>query len=277
MGFDKVGKLFERGDDRDRAARLHARAHAQPFLRHPRRGAEHHAGADEDVPHAHRLRHQGGGHRRRDPDRPRARPEERPGRGAATSCATVRGIAFTDSPPRTWCATRWCSASSMPTSNTQREPATRVRLSASRARARCSTRRRARAAGGDALPRAGLRGAARGRRASRCASSDEDEGRALNRDYRGKDYATNVLTFVYSARSAAGGRHRAVRAGGRARGACAGRSPLDAHYAHLVVHGVLHLQGYDHEATSRRCGRRMEARESRIHAARLGFADPYQR
>ena len=68
--------------DRARAARLHARPHAQPRVHHPRRGAEHHARADEDVPDAHRLRREGGGERRRHPDRPRARPEERPDRGA---------------------------------------------------------------------------------------------------------------------------------------------------------------------------------------------------
>jgi hypothetical protein len=55
MGFDRVQKAFERNADRDRAAGLHARAHAEPRLRHPRRGAEHHARADEDVPHPHRL------------------------------------------------------------------------------------------------------------------------------------------------------------------------------------------------------------------------------
>ena len=93
MGFEKTGKLRAR-HDRARAARLHARTHAQPFVHHPRRGAEHHARADEDVPHAHRLRRQGGGERRRHADRPRARPEERLIE-ARRILDGVRGIAFT--------------------------------------------------------------------------------------------------------------------------------------------------------------------------------------
>jgi hypothetical protein len=56
MGFDKVTKGLRAQRARDRAAGLHARAHAEPRLRHPRRGAEHHARADEDVPDPHRLR-----------------------------------------------------------------------------------------------------------------------------------------------------------------------------------------------------------------------------
>ena len=75
---------------------------------------------------------------------------------------------------------------------------------------------------------------------------DEEEGRALNRDYRGKDYATNVLSFPYDSEPVICGDlvicapvvEREAREQGKA---------LDAHYAHLVVHGVLHLQGYDHE------------------------------
>ena len=77
MGFDKVAKAVRARRDRGRAARLHARAHAQPLLHHSRRGAEHHARADEDVPDAHRFRQQGRHHRRRDADRPGARTEER--------------------------------------------------------------------------------------------------------------------------------------------------------------------------------------------------------
>jgi probable rRNA maturation factor len=101
---------------------------------------------------------------------------------------------------------------------------------------------------------------------------DEAEGRELNRQFRNKDYATNVLTFVYDdtqpltgdivlcaaiVKKEAGEQHKG----------------LLAHYAHLTVHGILHLQGYDHnedaEATA------MEQMETQI-LARLGYDDPYQ-
>jgi probable rRNA maturation factor len=100
----------------------------------------------------------------------------------------------------------------------------------------------------------------------------EDEGRALNRDYRGKDYATNVLTFDY----AAAPRVQAdlvLCAPVVEREARAARRSLDAHYAHLLVHGALHAQGFDHE-TSAAEAEAMEARESMLLLA-LGFADPY--
>jgi len=106
----------------------------------------------------------------------------------------------------------------------------------------------------------------------------EDEGRALNRDYRGKDSATNVLTFTYDE-----GPRTAV-SGAPLMGdlvLCVpvvvrealeqGKSP-EAHYAHLVVHGMLHLQGYDHEDETD--AELMEARERAILAS-LGYADPY--
>ncbi|MCC5856757.1 MAG: rRNA maturation RNase YbeY [Ectothiorhodospiraceae bacterium] len=104
---------------------------------------------------------------------------------------------------------------------------------------------------------------------------DEDEGRALNRDYRGKDYATNVLSFPFEPppglelpilgdlaicvpvvlREAAG----------------QGKAP-DAHWAHLTVHGILHLLGYDHQEDAE--AEEMEVLERRVLAA-LGFPDPY--
>lgn len=101
---------------------------------------------------------------------------------------------------------------------------------------------------------------------------DESEGRALNRDFRGKDYATNVLTFAYGDD---GGRLSAdivfcapvVEREARDQG-----KTLLAHFAHLTVHGVLHAQGFDHE-TSRQA-RAMERREVEI-LAKLGFNDPY--
>ena len=100
----------------------------------------------------------------------------------------------------------------------------------------------------------------------------EDEGRALNRDYRGKDYATNVLTFDY-AREPTVLADLVLCAPVVEREARAARRPLQAHYAHLLVHGTLHAQGFDHE-TSQADAEAMEARETQLLAA-LGFDDPY--
>jgi probable rRNA maturation factor len=98
----------------------------------------------------------------------------------------------------------------------------------------------------------------------------EAEGRRLNREFRGKDYATNVLTFIYAQRPLAG--DVVICAPVVAREARSQGKAAAAHYAHLVVHGMLHLQGYDHERT--RDAVRMEGRERRV-LAHLGFADPY--
>jgi probable rRNA maturation factor len=98
-----------------------------------------------------------------------------------------------------------------------------------------------------------------------------EEGRALNRDYRGRDYATNVLTFDYS-REPVVSADVILCAPVVAEEARRQKLPLEAHYAHLLVHGSLHAQGYDHEADAD--ARRMEARESEIVTG-LGFADPY--
>lgn len=102
----------------------------------------------------------------------------------------------------------------------------------------------------------------------------EDEGRQLNRDFRGKDYATNVLTFDYC--------HAPVLqadlvlcAPVLAREAAALDKPLADHCAHLLVHGALHAQGWDHE-TSEADAEAMEAQETRILAA-LGVPNPYER
>ena len=99
-----------------------------------------------------------------------------------------------------------------------------------------------------------------------------EEGRALNRDYRKKDYATNVLTFDYTREPVVTADlvlcAPVVEKEAREQG-----KTLDAHYAHLLVHGILHAQGWDHE-TSARDARAMEARETAI-LQMLGFADPY--
>lgn len=98
------------------------------------------------------------------------------------------------------------------------------------------------------------------------------EARALNRGYRHRDYATNVLTFVYHDLAPLAGDivlcAPVIAKEARRQGIAA-----EAHYAHLTVHGVLHLQGYDHER--KRDAAEMEARESAI-LARLGYADPYK-
>ncbi|MCE5181211.1 MAG: rRNA maturation RNase YbeY [Betaproteobacteria bacterium] len=106
---------------------------------------------------------------------------------------------------------------------------------------------------------------------------DEEEGRMLNRDYRGKDYATNVLTFVYDedfpgvARPLAG--DIVLCAPVVAREAAEQGKTVEEHYAHLTVHGVLHLQGYDHETDAE--AQQMEAQETQT-VMKLGYADPYQ-
>lgn len=101
---------------------------------------------------------------------------------------------------------------------------------------------------------------------------DADEGQALNRDYRGKDYATNVLTFDY-AREPVVHADLVLCAPVVEREAHEQGKTIDAHYAHLLVHGTLHAQGYDHERA--RDAKVMEAREREILAA-LGFPDPYE-
>lgn len=94
------------------------------------------------------------------------------------------------------------------------------------------------------------------------------ESRKLNKRYRARDKPTNVLSFPYG-----GGSgdivlcHPVI-----AREAREQRKTLDAHYAHLVVHGVLHLRGHDH--LSKGDAERMEALEIRL-LRRLGFTDPY--
>jgi probable rRNA maturation factor len=103
---------------------------------------------------------------------------------------------------------------------------------------------------------------------------DEIEGRALNRDFRGKDYATNVLTFVYSdARGAALIGDIVLCAPVLAAEAIAQGKRLRNHYAHLTVHAALHLAGMDHLTPSD--AEAMEAREVRI-LKRLGVANPYE-
>jgi probable rRNA maturation factor len=126
------------------------------------------------------------------------------------------------------------------------------------------------------VPRRGLPSAASLREWALAASAaevtlrvvGEREARQLNHRFRKKNNATNVLSFSYaSARGDVVLCHPVI-----AREARAQRRPLAAHYAHLVVHGVLHLRGYDHE--KKRDAIRMEQQESRI-LRRIGFGDPH--
>ena len=98
----------------------------------------------------------------------------------------------------------------------------------------------------------------------------ESEGRRLNREFRGRDYATNVLTFIYSSRPLAG--DIVICAPIVAREAKAQGKEVEAHHAHLLVHGLLHLQGLHHGQD--REAARMEKRE-RLILHELGFGDPY--
>ena len=99
---------------------------------------------------------------------------------------------------------------------------------------------------------------------------DAAEGQVLTRDYRHKDYATNVLTFPYDTDPLSA--DLVVCAPVVAREARENRRSLQAHYAHLIVHGTLHAQGWDHELDED--AQVMELRETEI-MARLGFKNPY--
>ncbi len=104
---------------------------------------------------------------------------------------------------------------------------------------------------------------------------DEAEGTQLNQDYRDKPSATNVLTFAYGAELDDGPLcgDIVLCAAVVEREAVEQEKTLQAHYAHLTVHGMLHLQGYDHVAENEAIA--MEAIETFI-MMRLGFPDPYQ-
>ncbi len=101
----------------------------------------------------------------------------------------------------------------------------------------------------------------------------EDEGRALNRDFRGKEYATNVLTFDY-ARAPLVQADIVLCAPVVEREAAGSGLPVADHYAHLLVHGVLHAQGWEHETGAGAA--RMQARETAL-LREFGMRDPYAR
>lgn len=100
---------------------------------------------------------------------------------------------------------------------------------------------------------------------------DAEEGQTLNREYRQKDYATNVLTFDYTQDPVVSA-DLVLCAPVIAKEAKEQKKTLEAHYAHMIVHGTLHAQGWDHELDED--AEVMELRETEI-MARLGFKNPY--
>jgi probable rRNA maturation factor len=105
---------------------------------------------------------------------------------------------------------------------------------------------------------------------------DADEGRALNREYRGKDYATNVLTFAYTEdeESEVTQADIILCTDVLQKEAAEQKKSVESHAAHLVVHGVLHAQGYDHDNDEEAA--EMEGLEIDILQG-LGEANPYER
>jgi probable rRNA maturation factor len=101
---------------------------------------------------------------------------------------------------------------------------------------------------------------------------DEAEGRELNKNYRGKDYATNVLTFVYDEAHLLSG-DLVICAPVVEREAATQHKNLTAHYAHLTIHASLHLQGYDHLNDADAI--EMEALETAL-MLKLRYPNPYQ-
>ena len=100
---------------------------------------------------------------------------------------------------------------------------------------------------------------------------DEKEGRALNKNFSGKDYATNVLTFVHDSNDLLHG-DLAICAPVVEKEAREQHKELHAHYAHLTIHATLHLQGYDHQDQDQAVA--MELSETAI-MQKLGYANPY--
>ncbi|HXY75554.1 MAG TPA: rRNA maturation RNase YbeY [Steroidobacteraceae bacterium] len=158
----------------------------------------------------------------------------------------------------------------------------RARRAAARARFELELQRRARGWSPPARDltqwaRAALGDRARGHSLGVCVVSAA-ESRRLNARFRGREHPTNVLSFPAAPLPDPGGGPRALgelvicppvlRAEARSQS-----KPLRAHWAHMVVHGALHLAGYDHERESD--ARRMERREIAV-LRRLGFANPYR-
>lgn len=101
---------------------------------------------------------------------------------------------------------------------------------------------------------------------------DAEEGRALNATWRGRDYATNVLSFPYETEPVLSG-DLVICWPVVCKEAADQGKPVDAHAAHLTVHGLLHLCGHDHEDDAQ--AEEMEGIEREV-LARLGYPDPYK-
>src|SRR5574340_54051 len=169
-----------------------------------------------------------------------------------------------------WCAIRWCKRSSLPmssmSSNKTPEPSpARISLAVQYASAAQNLPTRAQL-------RRWVKIALRRDAAMTLRIVDEDEGNELNRKYRGKDYATNVLTFVYDDDELLSG-DVVICAPVLEREASVQHKDLLAHYAHLAIHAALHLQGHEHENDADAA--EMEALETGL-MLKLHYPDPYQ-
>ena len=280
---EKVAHAQREGRDRDRAARLHARPHAQRRLHHPRRGAEHHLRADEDVPDPARLQLQDGDHRRHHPGGPAGEPhvgaDRDPERAARTSTASASSTSTTATSSGTISSRPSCAptiASSppgtrrrprsppgartegrprvplMPVAPSQ-PPAPRPRLRRPRLRAVAPVRALARSAAPIGT--------------STSASWTTPAIRRLNARYLRRRRATDVLAFDLArarARRALLGEVIVSADTAGAPGPAAAGVPLALELDLLVVHGLLHLAGYDDHDP--REARRMHERAREILA-----------
>ena len=235
LDAERLERVHGARHDRGRAARVHARPDAERLLHHPRRGAEHEPGADADVPDAARLRLEGRRHRRRDADRPPARPGVRADPGAADPRRRRRDRASSSSRTRTSSGTSSCSGSSRRTSATRRRRARSAAADGSRSRSTTgagsrSTRRPRSRSPGDVLAAEGVEDGELG-----LAFVGPDEIRALKREHLGIDEATDVLSFPIDGRdelpdgvprqlgdavALPAGRRRGVAPAARARRSC---------------------------------------------------------
>ena len=233
------------GRDRGRAAGLHARPHAQRLVRDPRRGAEHDARADEDVPHPARVRLADGRHRRRHAGRPAARPEVRADRGRGHPRGhrgrRVRALRRRRrGPPQARAADR------RGLRRARRRPAEAAAATSGAARPRVARggRDRQRAAGRRAWRRrSATRPPPRGSRTatSRSSSSTPSGSPSSTREWRGKAGPTDVLSFPVDEDD------EDRRSASASWATCSSARSTPTDLVEAVVHGVLHLTGMDHE------------------------------
>ncbi len=288
LGFDRVARNIERQVIEVAPLAFMRGRIAQRLVHHPRRGTEHHRRADEDVPDAPRLRLEGGRHGRHHPDRPAAPAALRPapchrgaarrgGRGVHVLQRVRRRASSAGAAHRAGLRARVGRPGAGGVSD---GPAPVLRVEAQVAVRRpwvptTATLRRW----------AGAAHAALGSRARRAVAPPpasvcirvvgSAESRRLNREYRGKDRPTNVLSFpASSVERELGGSlgdlvvcAAVVSAEAREQG-----KERAAHWAHMVVHGMLHLHGLDH--ATRREAAAMERREVEILRG-FGYQNPY--